>query len=179
MDGTVAAWDFRRLSDSEPTEPTKRCTVVRDPVAQLYMRDFSRQRHVYGPVLLGKATKLQDLFLGSSKSYEGIILLGHETNTDDVRSFLYFDVAVIFGSTLQNPGVDELCAFFLIPHAAGAYKTKSNLIAHMHTSTTAILLRKKLLHPLMFGWSKCNIVSLSIIKRMHGNNPIHNSPISL
>ena len=75
MDGTVAAWDFRRLSSSPssttsgsgnpPPHPqgcsdkrnSKRCKVVRDPVAQLYMRDFSRQRHIYGPVLLSKATR--------------------------------------------------------------------------------------------------------------------------
>jgi WD40 repeat protein len=71
MDGTVAAWDFRHLSGSaEKSRPTssspqdsgknnaKYCQVVRDPVAQLYMRDFvSKRRHIYGPVLLSKATR--------------------------------------------------------------------------------------------------------------------------
>ena len=36
------------------------------------------------PILIGKATKLQDRLMKMQKSYEGIILLGLSTDTDDV-----------------------------------------------------------------------------------------------
>lgn len=37
------------------------------------------------PILIGRATKLQDQLMKMEKSYEGVILLGLTTDTDDVR----------------------------------------------------------------------------------------------
>lgn len=35
-------------------------------------------------LLVGKATRLQDMFLGATKAYEGVIELGRQTDTDDI-----------------------------------------------------------------------------------------------
>lgn len=56
-DGTIAAWDFRRLSDvnsQSQSSQHRQCKVIRRPAAKLYLHDFSSRRRTYGPVLLSR-----------------------------------------------------------------------------------------------------------------------------
>ena len=52
-DGTIAAWDFRHLSDAD-SGSNKLCKVVRSAAAKLYLHDFTSRRKVCGPVLLSR-----------------------------------------------------------------------------------------------------------------------------
>ena len=128
MDGTVAAWDFRRLSDNaEKSRPSgvgpqdvgekhaKFCKVSRDPVAQLYMRDFCKRRHVYGPVLLGRATRLAGnktvYCLGSDANLRewdiqtGQIVSDHITgHCETISSFCSIQGDRLLGTQLDGTG---------------------------------------------------------------------------
>lgn len=67
-DGTVAAWDFRRLSGASDSagsqvvsssgddskRKTRHCQIVRNPPGRLYLHDYSRRRHVSGSILLAR-----------------------------------------------------------------------------------------------------------------------------
>ena len=70
-DGSIAAWDFRHLSDAQqvpinyataaeaiatPKKKQRQLTVVRHPAAKLYMHDFCRRQHVFGPVSLARGS---------------------------------------------------------------------------------------------------------------------------
>ena len=52
-DGTIAAWDFRHLSDAD-SGSNKLCKVVRSAAAKLYLHDFTSRRKVCGPVHLSR-----------------------------------------------------------------------------------------------------------------------------
>ena len=56
-DGTIAAWDFRRLSDPSSqsrTSQDRQCKVIRRPAGKLYLHEFSSRRRTFGPVLLSR-----------------------------------------------------------------------------------------------------------------------------
>ena len=56
-DGTIAAWDFRRLSDEasqSPSSQDRKCKVIRRPAGKLYLHDFSSRRRTFGPVMLSR-----------------------------------------------------------------------------------------------------------------------------
>ena len=57
-DGTIAAWDFRHLSDAE-SGGNKLCKVVRSAAAKLYLHDFTSRQKVCGPVHLSRGPNVE------------------------------------------------------------------------------------------------------------------------
>ena len=62
-------------------------------------------------VLVGKATKQQDTLMGADKKYEGTILLGQSTDTDDVTGEIL--------ATAEIPVIDEKVLESVVKHFTG------------------------------------------------------------
>lgn len=76
-DGTVAAWDLRLLGGGDasasipPSTSTtpSRCKAVRSAAAKLYLHDFSRNKHVCGPIKIAK---------GFSRDSKSVLCVGSD-----------------------------------------------------------------------------------------------------
>jgi WD40 repeat protein len=119
-DGTVAAWDFRQLSNADDSVPTptphgpsraNRCKIVRDPVATYFLNEYSSSIHVSGPVHIRRGRLPSTIqCLGSDAVvrewdiHSGDVI--HEQNTghcDSVSSF-----ATLQGDQVADTKMDQV-----------------------------------------------------------------------
>jgi len=114
-DGTIAAWDFRRLSDpacQSPSSQNRQCKVIRRPAGKMYLQEFTSRRRTYGPVLLsrGPSSKTKTVCcLGRDsiirewdiKSGEVVseVVTGH---CDTISSFAVLDGDQLHDAQLEN-----------------------------------------------------------------------------
>ena len=112
-DGTIAAWDFRHLSDAE-TGSNKLCKVVRSAAAKLYLHDFTSRRKVCGPVLLSRgpnADKRSVLCVGRDAVIRqwdirtGNVMSEHATgHCDTISTFSSFQGESLVDTQLETTG---------------------------------------------------------------------------
>jgi WD40 repeat protein len=120
-DGTIAAWDFRRLSDeNSQSERSKQrmCKVVRRPAATLYLHDFSSRRHVCGPTLLSRGPSLnsktvfcvgRDAVIREWDICTGEVVSEHATgHCDTISSFASFQGDQLYDTQLESTGSESV-----------------------------------------------------------------------
>ena len=116
-DGTIAAWDFRRLSDAasqSPSSKDRQCKVIRRPAGKLYLHDFSSWRRTYGPVLLSRGpssrTKTvrclgRDAILREWDIRTGEVVSEHVTgHCDTISTFASLDGDKLHDSQIETSG---------------------------------------------------------------------------
>ena len=115
-DGTIAAWDFRHLSDAE-SGSSKLCKVVRSAAAKLYLHDFTSRRKVCGPVLLSRGPtsveKRSILCVGRDAVIRewdirtGDVMSEHATgHCDTISTFSSFQGESLLDTQLETSGSD-------------------------------------------------------------------------
>jgi WD40 repeat protein len=116
-DGTIAAWDFRRLSDAESGSP-KLCKVVRSPAAKLYLHDFASRRKVCGPVVLSRGPNAEkrtilcagrDAVVREWDVRSGDVVAEHATgHCDTISTFSTFQGESLTDTQLETTGSEGI-----------------------------------------------------------------------
>ncbi|KAL7562277.1 hypothetical protein ACA910_014498 [Epithemia clementina (nom. ined.)] len=116
-DGTIAAWDFRRLSDpvsQSPSSKDRQCKVIRRAAGKLYLHDFSSRRRTFGPVLLSRGptsrTKTvrclgRDAIMREWDIRTGEVIAEHITgHCDTISTFASLDGDKLHDSQIETSG---------------------------------------------------------------------------